>query len=625
MAVLDKNGLTYLIEKIKSALSNKVDKIAGKNLSTNDYDNTEKAHVSTSYNHSQSAHAPSNSERNVVIGIQKNGSDLTPDSSRKVNITIPVKVSELTNDAGYKTVDTTYEIVTTSADGLMSATDKIKLNSIAEGANKYIHPSATAHESGLYKITVNNFGHVTAVTAISKSDITALGIPGSDTNTWIAFKGASAETAGTAGYIPAPSAGSANRYFRSDGTWAIPPNTTYGNATTSAAGLMSSSDKVKLDGIANNANKYTLPTAGKDILGGVKTNSTVTSASGYTACPIIDGIVYYKDTNTTYALSSFGITVTATELNYMDGVTSNVQTQLNGKAASGHAHTPSQVGVIGAAPTSGQVAVFDGTTGKIKSTGFTINASVPAGAKFTDTVYTHPTSSGNKHIPSGGSSGQILRWSADGTAAWGNDNNTTYSAFKGATSSAAGTSGLVPAPAAGKQTSFLRGDGTWVIPTNTTYGLASTTANGLLKQLDGSTSHFMRGDGTWATPPNTTYGVVTTSANGLMSSSDKSKLDGIAAGANKYVLPTASKSTLGGVKTTSSVTSTSGYTACPIINGVVYYKDTNTTYSLSSFGISASAAELNYCDGVTSNIQTQLNALANRIATLESKALQISP
>lgn len=42
--------------------------------------------------------------------------------------------------------------------------------------------------------------------------------------------------------------------------------------------------------------------------------------------------------------------------------------------------------------------------------------------------YSHPTSSGNKHIPSGGSSGQILRWSADGTATWGADNNTTYSA-----------------------------------------------------------------------------------------------------------------------------------------------------------------------------------------------------
>lgn len=45
------------------------------------------------------------------------------------------------------------------------------------------------------------------------------------------------------------------------------------------------------------------------------------------------------------------------------------------------------------------------------------------GFKTSDTVYTHPTSSGNKHIPSGGSSGQILRWSADGTATWGADNN----------------------------------------------------------------------------------------------------------------------------------------------------------------------------------------------------------
>ena len=49
--------------------------------------------------------------------------------------------------------------------------------------------------------------------------------------------------------------------------------------------------------------------------------------------------------------------------------------------------------------------------------------------------YSHPTTSGNKHIPSGGSSGQILRWSADGTATWGADNNTTYN---NATTSAAG-------------------------------------------------------------------------------------------------------------------------------------------------------------------------------------------
>lgn len=58
--------------------------------------------------------------------------------------------------------------------------------------------------------------------------------------------------------------------------------------------------------------------------------------------------------------------------------------------------------------------------------------------------------------------------------------DTTYSAMKGATSSTAGTSGLVPAPVAGKQASFLRGDGTWVVPTNTTYSVATTSTNGLM-------------------------------------------------------------------------------------------------------------------------------------------------
>lgn len=105
------------------------------------------------------------------------------------------------------------------------------------------------------------------------------------------------------------------------------------------------------------------------------------------------------------------------------------------------------------------------------------------------------------------------------------DTNTTYANMKAATASDAGAAGLVPAPAAGKQTSFLRGDGTWVVPTNTTYGLASTTANGLLRQLNGSTSSFMRGDGTWATPPNTTYAVANESTNGLMAAADKKTMN----------------------------------------------------------------------------------------------------
>lgn len=54
--------------------------------------------------------------------------------------------------------------------------------------------------------------------------------------------------------------------------------------------------------------------------------------------------------------------------------------------------------------------------------------------------------------------------------------------------------------------------------------------------------------------------------------------------------------------------------------------DNNTTYSLGSFGISATAAELNYCDGVTSNIQTQLNnkLAATGTAVAAAKATQDS-
>lgn len=55
------------------------------------------------------------------------------------------------------------------------------------------------------------------------------------------------------------------------------------------------------------------------------------------------------------------------------------------------------------------------------------------------------------------------------------DTDTTYTNMTGATASVAGTAGLVPAPSAGKQVSFLRGDGTWVVPTNTTYASMSAS------------------------------------------------------------------------------------------------------------------------------------------------------
>lgn len=96
----------------------------------------------------------------------------------------------------------------------------------------------------------------------------------------------------------------------------------------------------------------------------------------------------------------------------------------------------------------------------------------------------------------------------DGTTGTLTTQDTTYSNMKGATSSAAGSAGLVPAPAKGKNTSFLRGDGNWVVPTNTTYkaftGATSSAAGaaGLVPApAKGTTTYYLKSDGTWAVAP----------------------------------------------------------------------------------------------------------------------------
>lgn len=212
-------------------------------------------------------------EPNTINKIKVNGAEQAI-TDKAVNITVPTKVSQLTNDSTYQTnaqvasaiqtaiskaghasfkkvdalpaataaeenvlylvmnktsnhydiyakigekmellddttVDLSGYVVKESGKGLSTndytTAEKTKLAGIAEGANKYTHPAYTAKASGLYKVTVDATGHVSAVAAVTKGDITALGIPAQDT--------------------------------------------TYSAATTSAAGLMSAADKAKLDGM----------------------------------------------------------------------------------------------------------------------------------------------------------------------------------------------------------------------------------------------------------------------------------------------------------------------------------------------------------------------------------------
>lgn len=99
---LDKSGLTLLISKIKAALGGKVDVVSGKGLSTNDYTNAEKNKLSD---------IASGAQVNVIESVKVNGTALTP-SNKSVDVTVPTKVSQLTNDSEFQTSTQVNSIVT---------------------------------------------------------------------------------------------------------------------------------------------------------------------------------------------------------------------------------------------------------------------------------------------------------------------------------------------------------------------------------------------------------------------------------------------------------------------------------------------------------------------------------
>lgn len=99
---LDKSGLTLLISKIKTALGGKVDVESGKGLSTNDYTSEEKSKLSG---------IASGAQANVIESVKVNGTKVEP-SSKAVDISVPTKVSQLTNDSGFQTSTQVNSIVT---------------------------------------------------------------------------------------------------------------------------------------------------------------------------------------------------------------------------------------------------------------------------------------------------------------------------------------------------------------------------------------------------------------------------------------------------------------------------------------------------------------------------------
>lgn len=261
-----------------------------------------------------------------------------------------------------------------------------------------------------------------------------------------AFGKATADAAGSAGYVPAPAKGQQGQYLRGDGTWATPTDTTYGDATTSAHGLMTAADKAKLNGIASNANNYSHPTSAgnKHIPAGGSAGQILRWSADGTA-------TWGADNNTTYSIFKGASSSAAGGSGLVPPPAAGSQSTKYLRADGTWTEPPNTTYANATKDTAGLMTAAD----KTKLDGITAEAN----------KYVHPTNSGYKHIPAGGSAGQILRWKEDGTATWGADKDTTYTNFVGATADAGGKPGLVPAPVSGATTLFLKSDGTWAAPT----------------------------------------------------------------------------------------------------------------------------------------------------------------
>lgn len=446
------------------------------------------------------------------------------------------------NPADVITKDNYLTVIGTATDskaGLMSGAEHTKLTGIESGANKTIVDDAIKADSTnpvqnkvvkteLDKKAEKEHEHTQYENqnAFAKVTVGATTIEADNTSDGIIIAGSSNVTV-------TPDAASKKITIEAK-------DTTYEAATSTDPGLMSATDKAKLDGIALNANKYELPVATTDVLGGVKQGENITIAE--------DGTISSKNTE-------YGIVTTTKEglmstgdKEKLDGIAANatrvlvdaelnstsenaiqnkaVKAALDGKSDSDHTHDyipNSQKGVANG------VATLDK------------NGQVPA-AQLPSYVDDVIEVAKYDELPETGETGKIYVTLDDNlTYRWG---GTAYveiskSLAIGTTGSTAAAGnhrhdnatteadGFMSAAMVEKLNGIESGANAYVLPEASATQLGGikvgknlTMTNGVLDATD------------------TIYEDATTSTSGLMSGADKTKLDGIADGATKVIVDT---------------------------------------------------------------------------------------
>lgn len=263
---------------------------------------------------------------------------------------------------------------------------------------------------------------------------------------------------------------------------------------------------------------YTVPTANAELVSGEKLGTAFGKIARAVASLIAHIANKSNPHSVTKAQVGLGNADNTSDVN--KPISSATQTALNGKSDKAHKHKTADISDMPSAlpADGGNADTVDGKhandfaasnhTHTAADIGAAASSHTHTKSQITDFPTSLPANGGNSATVNGHTVASDVPANAKFT-------DTQYSPF--VKSGTGAKAGLVPAP--------------------------STTAG---------TSKYLCENGTWAVPPDTKYSTATTTSAGLLSAADKSKLDGIEAGADKYKLPVASE-TLGGVKTGPSV------------------------------------------------------------------------
>ena len=339
----DKN----IVGNVTSNLANKVDKVNGKGLSTNDF--------TTAYMNKLSGIASG-----AEVNVQSDWSQTTTTDDSYIK-NKPTKLSDFTNDSNfitntvsnltnYYTKSNTY--TKTEVDNLIATIVTLNIlvvqslpTSSISTTTIYLVPKATSETNNTYDEYINTDGTTQGWEKIgdtsvdlsnyyTKSQADALlsnkvdkvsgkGLSANDFTTTLKNKLNGIEANANNYSLPTSSSSvlggikiGSNLSIDSDGVVSA-TNTTYSDVTTTTHGLMTASDKVKLNGIESNANNYSLPIAGSSTLGGVKVGTNLSINSS--------GVLSATDTTYSNATTSVSGLMSATDKVKLNGIATGAE------------------------------------------------------------------------------------------------------------------------------------------------------------------------------------------------------------------------------------------------------------------------------------------------------------